>query len=73
MRDALINHVNSLAIAEDVAWADMFAPATTASPQIKVKTLEISFDGITWVTADLPIGTTERAGASTATVTVVEV
>lgn len=73
MRDALINHVNSLPISEDVVWADMFAPATTASPQIKVKTLKISFDGITWVTTDLPIGTTERARASTATVTVVEV
>lgn len=73
MRDALIDHVNSLAIAEDVIWADMFAPATMASPQIKVKTIQISFDGITWATADLPIGTTERAGASINTVTVVEV
>lgn len=73
MRDALIAHVNSLAIAEDVIWADMFAPATMASPQIKVKTIQISFDGTTWTTTDLPIDTIERAGASIATVTVVEV
>ena len=73
MRDALINHVNSLPISEDVVWADMFAPATMASPQIKVKTIKISFDGITWVTTDLPIETTERAGASIDTVMVVEV
>lgn len=72
IRNALFLHINTLQISEDVIWANLFAPATQAAPEIIVKSIEISLDGITWTTADHPIAVIERAVTDLEKVTVVE-
>lgn len=73
IRDALVNHVNSLQIASAVEWSKMFGPATAAAPKVNVKTIEISLDGTTWQTADIPMGVVDRAVTDTLKVVVEEI
>lgn len=72
MQQAAIAHINSIQIAHPVEWARVFAPVTAAAPDIVVKTLEISEDGATWVTTDLPVGITQKASADDLSVLVEE-
>lgn len=72
IRNALILHINTLQISEDVIWANLFAPATQAAPEIIVKSIEVSLDGINWSMTDIPIAVIERAVTTLEQVTVVE-
>lgn len=72
IRDATVAHINSLQIATDVEWSKLFAPATTAAPDVNVKSIEVSLDGITYTMADIPIGIVERATTTNALVSVTE-
>lgn len=68
----LVNYINDLQIGHDVVWANLFVPATTAAPGITVKTLEISSDGVTWQTSDIPVNILSRAATIMDQVTVEE-
>ncbi|ARM70529.1 baseplate wedge subunit [Shewanella phage SppYZU05] len=72
MQQAAVDHINNIQIAHPVEWARMFAPVTAAAPDIVVKTLEISADGVNWGVVDVPVGITEKAFASLSTVLVEE-
>lgn len=73
MQQAAIQHINSIQIAQPVEWARVFAPVTSAAPDIAVKSLQISENGTTWFTSDIPMGVTQKAFATEATVVVEEV
>lgn len=64
IRDAIVEHLNSLQIAESVEWSKVFCPAVEAAPDINVKSIELSLDGTNWVMTDLPMGVIERAISS---------
>ena len=60
IQDALISHINSLQIASTVEWAKLFAPATTAAPDVNIKNITLSRDGASWAAADIPMGPIEK-------------
>ena len=61
IRDALVSHINSIQIANDVEWAKLFKPATDAAPLVNVKSIEVSSNGTTWQQADIPISVIQKA------------
>lgn len=71
VRDALVDHINGLQIAEDVEWSKLFCPATEAAPDLNVRSIEVSLDGATWTMADIPMGVIDRPGADS-TIVIVE-
>ncbi|CAC9972329.1 hypothetical protein [Aeromonas phage PVN02] len=72
IRNALVDHVNNLHIAETVEWSKMFSPATEAAPDVNIKSIEISENGATWITTDIPMGVIDRPVTTTAKVIVEE-
>lgn len=73
IRLALVDHVQGLQIATDVEWSKLFAPATMAAPAVNIKSIEVSKNGTSWSTTDIPIGIIERATTDEAKVTVEEI
>lgn len=61
IQQAMVDHINSIQISEDVIWANLFVPATTAAPEITVKSVEVSTDGVTWTMQDVVIDNLSRA------------
>jgi hypothetical protein len=72
IRDAVVEHINSIQIGMDVIWADLFAPATGASDVI-VKTIKVAKSGDTVDVADVPIEAFEQAVTNATLVTVTEI
>ena len=72
IKDAVVAHINSLSIAEDVIWANMFAPATMASGAT-IKSIKISRDAGITATTDILIGQIERPITEPILVTMTEV
>ena len=72
IRDALVDHVNNLHIAETVEWSRMFSPATEAAPDVNIKSIEISENGTTWITSDILMGVIDRPVTTAAKVVVEE-
>jgi uncharacterized phage protein gp47/JayE len=60
---ALFEHINLLTIGEDVLWADLFVPATQATPLISIKSIEVGTSIPNLDVIDIPIGDTEKATA----------
>ena len=72
VQDALVAHIKGLKISENVAWADLFAPAT-AIAGVKIKSITLAFEGDVQGTVDLELLITERAATSLSLVTIVEI
>ena len=56
----LITHINSLDTSEDVIWSRLFGIITPYA-KAQVDVLEISSDGVTYGTANIPVGSDEYA------------
>ncbi|UYD72131.1 baseplate wedge protein [Vibrio phage vB_VpaM_VPs20] len=72
IQTAVIDHINSIQIGEDVIWAEVFSPATGASDAI-VKSITIAKQGETLGTQDIELEAFQRAVADETTVTVTEI